>query len=394
MSGILPESWQWKSLRELATINYGKSAATVLSEDGEIPVVGTGGVERYGSDYLYDGESIILGRKGSIDKVAFAVGKFWTIDTAYFLSEFKHQTDVRWLYYFLQTVDLRSLNEATGVPSLSRDLLYELAVPTPPPREQTKIAELLSTLDQAIEQTEALMGKQHRIKTGLMQDLFSKGIDAHGNIRSEATHAFKDSLLGRIPVEWQVVPLQECSDVIDSLHRTPGFVADGYPMVRVVDINGGMLSLTKCERVETPVYEEFTRNHKPKRGDIVMSRVGTYGVSSYVETDEEFCIGQNTVVITGYSNPLFLFEFLQTKVVREHFETNLAGSSQKTLSLKAIRETPVPVLTDEASRIASVLETEGRIIVRYRDQLEKQRLIRVALMRDLLTGKRRVTSLL
>ena len=73
---------------------------------------------------------------------------------------------------------------------------------------ESVIKEILSTVDKAIEQTEALIAKQQRIKTGLMQDLLTKGIDEHGNIRSEETHAFKDSPLGRIPVEWEVVELE------------------------------------------------------------------------------------------------------------------------------------------------------------------------------------------
>ena len=67
--------------------------------------------------------------------------------------------------------------------------------------EQSKIAEVLSTVDRAIKRTETLIAKQQRIKTGLMQDLLTRGIDEHGNLRSEKTHKFKDSPLGRIPVE-------------------------------------------------------------------------------------------------------------------------------------------------------------------------------------------------
>jgi len=70
--------------------------------------------------------------------------------------------------------------------------------------EQTRIGEVLSTVDLAIEQTEALIAKQQRIKIGLIQDLLTRGIDEHGNLRSEETHQFKDSPLGRIPVEWEV----------------------------------------------------------------------------------------------------------------------------------------------------------------------------------------------
>ena len=197
----LPTKWTNKTLRDLATINYGRDPSAILDDAGEYPVYGTSGSERQGTGYHYEGESIILGRKGSIDRLHFAEGRFWTIDTAYFLSDFD-DTVPKWLYYLLCSIDLRALNEATGVPSLSRDLLYKISTPTPPPDEQAKIAEVLSTVDRAIEQAEALIAKQQRIKTGLTQDLLTRGIDEHGNIRSEKTHEFKDSPLGRIPVEW------------------------------------------------------------------------------------------------------------------------------------------------------------------------------------------------
>src|SRR5690606_29110966 len=73
--------------------------------------------------------------------------------------------------------------------------------------EQTQIARILSKVDVAISQTEQLIAKYTRIKTGLMQDLLTKGIDEHGTIRSEQTHEFKDSPLGRIPKEWECVNL-------------------------------------------------------------------------------------------------------------------------------------------------------------------------------------------
>ena len=214
--------WICKTLRDLTTINYGKSPKEVLSVDGSYPVVGTGGTERYGDGFLYDGDSIILGRKGTIDRVHFVTGRFWTIDTAYFLSDFT-ATQPRWLFYFLQNLDLTQLNEATGVPSLSRDLLYKIEVETPPTTEQSKIAEILSTVNQAIEQTEALIAKQQRIKTGLMRDLLTRGLDENGNLRSEGTHKFKDSLLGRIPMEWEVKEIQELLADVDPPMRSGPF---------------------------------------------------------------------------------------------------------------------------------------------------------------------------
>ena len=77
-------------------------------------------------------------------------------------------------------------------------------------REQSMIVRVLSTVDRAIEETEALIAKQQRIKTGLMQDLLTRGIDEHGNLRSEQFHEFKDSALGRVPVEWDPMPFGSC----------------------------------------------------------------------------------------------------------------------------------------------------------------------------------------
>lgn len=102
---------------------------------------------------------------------------------------------------------LKGQTSGSGIPHVDKEVLGKLEILKLPRNEQELVANILATLDSAIEQTEALIAKQQRIKTGLMQDLLTKGIDQQGNIRSEATHTFKDSPLGRIPVEWDV---QEC----------------------------------------------------------------------------------------------------------------------------------------------------------------------------------------
>ena len=88
--------------------------------------------------------------------------------------------------------------------------IEDTRIPVAPKPEQTKIAEILSTVDRAIEQTKALIAKQQRIKTSLMQDLLTRGIDEHGNLRSEQTHQFKDSPLGWIPMEWERGYFESC----------------------------------------------------------------------------------------------------------------------------------------------------------------------------------------
>jgi type I restriction enzyme S subunit len=104
--------------------------------------------------------------------------------------------------------------EGTTRTALRFNQLKNFIVPLPPLPEQRKIAQILETVDNAIEKTEKIIEKYKRIKQGLMQDLLTKGIDEKGNIRSEKTHKFKDSPLGRIPEEWEVVRLGEVGEIL------------------------------------------------------------------------------------------------------------------------------------------------------------------------------------
>ena len=131
--------------------------------------------------------------------------------------------------------------------------------------------------------------------------------------------------------------LIEIADVIDSLHQTPEYVEEGIPMVRVTDVKPGDLLLDGCQFVTEDVFEKFTANHVPHKGDIVISRVGTYGNFAYVADDIKFCLGQNTSIIAPRINSRYLYYFLQSPFTRRQIESRVVGSTQKTLSLKTGR---------------------------------------------------------
>ena len=375
----LPIKWTNKTLRDLATINYGRDPSAILDGAGEYPVYGTSGGERHGTGYNYEGESIILGRKGSIERVHFAEGRFWTIDTAYFLSDFK-DTIPKWLYYFLCSIDLRALNEATGVPSLSRDLLYKISTPTPPPREQSKIAEVLSTVDRAIEQTEALIAKQQRIKTGLMQDLLTRGIDEHGNLRSEQTHEFKDFPLGRIPVDWDVATVDRIA-----------LITTGDKDTQDADPNAEYPFFVRSQTMEKISSYSFDGEAVLTAGD----GVGTGKVFHYFNGRFDFhqrvyCIHSFTEGILGY----YFFCYFQT-----HFMARVAQFSAKG-SVDSVRRhmiarmlVPIPC-RDEQAQVVNILRSSATTIDDHTAALRKLRNLRAGLMHNLLTGDRRVTALL
>lgn len=158
--------------------------------------------------------------------------------------------------------------------------------------------------------------------------------------------------------EWKEDKLGEVAEVIDSLHRTPTYSEKGYPMVRVTDIKRGYLNLENTLKVDESTFNDFSQKRLPRRGDIVFSRVGSYGVSSLVNSDEPFCLGQNTTLIVAKENPCFLYYFLNTPNAKSQIDGLVAGSTQPTISLQSIKEilVPYPPLPEQKS-IASVLSS-------------------------------------
>lgn len=159
-----------------------------------------------------------------------------------------------------------------------------------------------------------------------------------------------------LPANWESPRLDEVADVIDSLHKTPKYSTDGFRMVRVTDVRGGFLDLSNAFFVAEEVFKEFSKRHKPQQGDIVFSRVGSYGNASYVKADEPFCLGQNTAVIIPKINSRFLHQCLESKVVKRQIEESAVGSTQKTISLKSINALRIPLPPEtERDAIASIL---------------------------------------
>lgn len=157
---------------------------------------------------------------------------------------------------------------------------------------------------------------------------------------------------------WKTIELDEVASVIDSLHKTPKYSDNGYPMVRVTDIKGGSLLLNSTLTVSKEVFSEFSAKHMPRKGDIVFSRVGSYGISSRVVDDTPFCLGQNTVFIIPKINSDFLYYSLNSPNVKSFIEASATGSTQRTISLRSIRSIPIFLPSRNTQyKIASILSS-------------------------------------
>ncbi|RPG33258.1 MAG: restriction endonuclease subunit S [Muricauda sp. TMED12] len=161
--------WEEKRLGDVLKIGSGKDYKHLT--EGLIPVYGTGGLMAFVSDYLYEGESVGIGRKGTIDKPVFLEGKFWTVDTLFYTHSFKNVLP-KFIFYLFLLINWKKYNEASGVPSLSKGTIEKIIISFPSIEEQTQIALFLSAIDKKIAKIQTQIDKTQTFKKGLLQQMF------------------------------------------------------------------------------------------------------------------------------------------------------------------------------------------------------------------------------
>ncbi|MGF6989807.1 restriction endonuclease S subunit [Lachnospiraceae bacterium PM6-15] len=138
-------------LKDIATIKYGKNQKKVVSEDGTIPIYGTGGLMAYATEALYDKPSVLIGRKGTISKIRYVTHPFWTVDTLFYTIINENIVRPRFLYYLMTQVDLLQFNEGTTIPSLRIETLNRFEFDIPTLKEQDEILSKLEPIAEKIE---------------------------------------------------------------------------------------------------------------------------------------------------------------------------------------------------------------------------------------------------
>lgn len=279
---------------------------------------------------------------------------------------------------------------------ISIDQLLSFEIEAPPKPEQTKIAEILSTVDRAIEQTEALIAKQQRLKTGLMQDLLTRGIDEHGNLRSEQTHQFKDSPLGRIPVEWEVKQIMEVGSVITGNTPPESAFDDDYQSVPFVTPADVGLTTTIQNTNRSFGRESATGVRMIPGGSICVvcigSTIGKIGITvSEAATNQQI----NSVIPNDFSISDFLFHsmllYLPSQLRKEAGLQAVPIVNKSTFERLLIA---MPIASNEAIEIQRQISSPVTIIESGTLTLAKLCSLKTALMQELLTGRMRVTKLL
>jgi type I restriction enzyme, S subunit len=351
--GKIPEDWELKELHEVAdVIDPHPSHRAPKEESNGFPFAGIGDIAENGDIDLIKsrkiGEEFVLQQEKSykIDEYTIGFGRVGTVGKIVKLRKQSFRYAVSPTLAVInpnENIDKIFLNYAIRVksffdqvnakmtgttrPALGIQELRRILILVPAKGEQKSIGKILNDLTNQIQNLQ----NQNRILGQIAQAIFKSWF-----VDFDGVTEFEDSELGKIPQGWKIVKLCEISKVIDSAHITPKYSSNGLSMVRVTNIQNGFLNLKGTLKVTRNVYEEFSKNYKPQKNDILMSRVGTYGIVCFVGTDEPFCLGQNTVVIHSILN-YFIYHNLISKLTQNQIEAKIDGSTQKTITLKNIR---------------------------------------------------------
>ena len=191
-------------LGDVVKIKYGKNQKNVKNPNGKYPILGTGGIMDYADDYLYDKPSVLIGRKGSIDKVRYIEEPFWTIDTLFYTEIDTDIVNPKYLFYKLSTIDFQFYNEGTTIPSLRTETLNKIKISLPSLKKQNKVAKILNYLDQKIEVNENVIANLEELSQTLFKRWFVdfEFPDEKGNSYKSNGGLIKESSIGKLPKYW------------------------------------------------------------------------------------------------------------------------------------------------------------------------------------------------
>ena len=356
-------SWRECKLGEILELKYGKDHKAL--NDGNIPVFGSGGIMRYADTFLYDDESILIPRKGTLNNIFYINEPFWTVDTIFWSKINKKEAFGKFLFYQLKTIDFANLNVGSAVPSLTTKVLNEVDISLPPLEEQKAIAEVLSSLDDKID----LLHRQNQTLESLTGTLF------------------RQWFIEEVKEEWEEKPLSKIADFLNGLacqKFPPQNDIDKLPVLKIKDLKDGISE--NSDYATSDVKPEYIVNN----GDVIFAWSASLMVKIW---DGEQCVlNQHLFKVTSKDFPKWFYYHW----CKYHLDNFIAISSAHATTMGHIKRGDLDEamcvipsneelikMDDEISPIFEKIETNSRQI----KSLEK---MRDTLLPKLLSGEVRV----
>ena len=403
--GMIPKEWNIVKLGKILSLKNGERPSA--SKNSIFPIYGANGIMGYTSNFLVDNDfTIVVGRVGASGEVHLGTGRIWISDNAIYSENYnKNKVYMTFLYHLLKFKKISQFASKSTHPIITQSFLNAFFLPLPPLPEQKRIAEILSTVDEAIEKIDEAIARTEQLKKGLMQELLNgslrvrelkssrvgeskgQGVKTYRLYKPSDPETYKNTEIGRMPKEWEVVRL---GDVCTQRKEI------------ILPVGKGQIKFIGLEHIEsgkTKVKSFFTdsgiKSSKFKfyRGDILYGKLRPYLDKAVIAEFGGIC-STDLIVLTSdekkYIKELLIYVLHSDSFIR-YAISNTSGTNHPRTSWKAISNynlvyPPLP----EQQKIAEILSTIDKRLELLRNKKERLRRVKKGLMNDLLTGSRRV----
>ena len=336
---------------DILTIVSGKNQKAVANPDGQYPIYGSGGIMGYADEYLCEAGTTIVGRKGTINNPIFVSERFWNVDTAFGVTP-GEELHPKFLYYFCRYFNFKELDKSTTIPSLAKRDLLAIEMPVPSLEEQecivARIEELFSELDNGVETLRKTKQQLAVYRQAVLKDAFA-------HITEKKT-------------------IREMSSIVTSGSRgwAQYYSDHGAKFVRIGNLTRDriFIDLSDIQYVDLPDGAEGKRTQL-QPNDVLVSITADLGSIGLVPADIGEAYVNQHIPMIRFLNPAqgeLMAWYLRSDYGQKDLLKNKRGGGKLGLGLDDIRDSRVPVITDEeAERILATIEARMSVC----DSIEK-----------------------
>ena len=366
------EEWKEYKLGEVLTIKYGKDHKQLA--DGDIPIYGSGGIIRYGDRSLYDGPSILIPRKGSLNNVIYTDKPFWTVDTMFWSIINDSIANPLFVYYSICKKDFASLNVGSAVPSLTVPVIEDIDILLPSKATQDKVVSVLKSLDDKIEVNRRINDNLEQQAQALFKSWFV-------DFEPFKNGQFMDSELGKIPEGWKVGYLSEIADII--MGQSPNGSTYNENGEGIIFYQGRAEFGTRF-----PSIRLFTTNPTriaPANSILISVRAPVGDINI---THKECCIGRGLASAVSRTNKsaFLLYTLFSLKSDLDKF--NAEGTVFGSINRKALETLKILIPTNDLiSKFEAIVASMDQQILILHIESENLKILRDTLLPKLMSGE-------
>jgi len=397
--GNIPEHWNIIKLKYIAKIYNGQDQKDVLDENGKYPIYGSGGIFGYANQYLFEGPSVLLGRKGTVDKPRLVQTPFWSVDTAYY-TKISKKVDTFIFYHLCNQINFDYYIYGSAIPSMTARDLNEIKFPLSPLPEQHAIVRFLDYKTGQIDSFIANRQKQIELLKEQLHYKINQAITKGINTKAE----FKQTdikYVPEIPEHWDIRKFKSLTSILTcGVAATPEYVDEskGVLFLSAQNVKPFRMVFEKLAYIKPELHKQLTRYKKPVKGDVLVTRVGgesNIGDACIVDMEIEFSVYVSLTHIRPNKEILseYIVYFFNTEYCYQlNHEGTVAGGGQGNLNVKNVERyrIPLPPIEEQKEIIGYLnnyrLEMDN-LISKYQKQIDLMQEYRTSLISQAVTGK-------